>query len=614
MSEFIPQIIPDVPVEDSFKDYVTIVSEIITNSEPPRFTIGVFGGWGIGKTSFLKSLEKHLNDNQKNIVVVFFNAWRYERENHYATLPLLKSIYFALKNWESKNSSLRETTKEKLRKTLRVIEGIIKNTQIGFGVPGTPVSISTGFGGSFDSEKENVEILSEISPEKNIYYDVLRYLEDAIKELRTDNPKFRIVVLVDDLDRCAPDKAIEILNSIKIFLDIEGIIYVIALNPYVTKALLQKYYEKVGYSEEYSSEDYLSKFFQVRINLPEWDKEEIAEKIIDDIFKKTKLSYEVTTERLNKIRTKIVNALEESLTPREIKRFLNTFILRYALAKSINKKEKLGIKSDELLEIVLDMSIIDYLWHELVSYLEKGSEEEFSQLQGIVKKEDTNLSDYDFDLKEEDIEKLRDLLGDSPLFKQEYPVIKKILKIRSTIGKDTQEDESIFLDVPFSTIKKHIDYENLHSLAFTHTLNLLSKHYGHNNILIEPVIKGADRKRIRPDIIVMTEYGYILVEIKIAHSRRNLDMVLRKFLDIHNSAPRYLGKPLEKTVVVLYGLDSKVFRYLHGKILSPPLSAKVEITRNLDAIKDERTKGKLVIILQSIEEVTQTENYQDILK
>ena len=62
------------------------------------------------------------------------------------------------------------------------------------------------------------------------YYYATGFLEQALKELRRDgNDMYGIVVFIDDLDRCNPEKALEILESVKSFLDVEGIIYVLGL-------------------------------------------------------------------------------------------------------------------------------------------------------------------------------------------------------------------------------------------------------------------------------------------------------------------------------------------------------------------------------------------------
>jgi predicted KAP-like P-loop ATPase len=84
------------PILD-FNDYVTALTKIIKNSDP-KFSIGIYGEWGTGKTTLMRSIYNTLTENNENksIIPVWFNAWRYEREEQFAIIPLLKTIAFAI--------------------------------------------------------------------------------------------------------------------------------------------------------------------------------------------------------------------------------------------------------------------------------------------------------------------------------------------------------------------------------------------------------------------------------------------------------------------------------------------------------------------------------------
>ena len=81
------------PILD-FNQYGDAVTNIIKNSYP-KFTIGIFGDWGTGKTTLMEYIYRRLNDSD-NIIKVKFETWRYEREDQFALIPLLKTIAFAL--------------------------------------------------------------------------------------------------------------------------------------------------------------------------------------------------------------------------------------------------------------------------------------------------------------------------------------------------------------------------------------------------------------------------------------------------------------------------------------------------------------------------------------
>ena len=92
------------PILD-FNLYSDAISRIITKSYP-KFTTGIFGDWGTGKTT-LNSIDKILQDD-KDIVIARFESWRYERREQFALIPLLKTIAFAFPDDEQKYQNLKQ--------------------------------------------------------------------------------------------------------------------------------------------------------------------------------------------------------------------------------------------------------------------------------------------------------------------------------------------------------------------------------------------------------------------------------------------------------------------------------------------------------------------------
>ena len=61
----------------------------------PKLSIGIYGEWGSGKTTLMRLVETKLTKSEK-ILCVWFNAWRYEREEQFAIIALLKTIGYAM--------------------------------------------------------------------------------------------------------------------------------------------------------------------------------------------------------------------------------------------------------------------------------------------------------------------------------------------------------------------------------------------------------------------------------------------------------------------------------------------------------------------------------------
>src|SRR3989344_9421982 len=72
-----------------FPRYVKTLSDMIEKSTP-KFNVGIFGGWGTGKTTLMLNIENALKNN--NTGTLQFNAWRYQNETSHATIPLMLNI------------------------------------------------------------------------------------------------------------------------------------------------------------------------------------------------------------------------------------------------------------------------------------------------------------------------------------------------------------------------------------------------------------------------------------------------------------------------------------------------------------------------------------------
>jgi predicted KAP-like P-loop ATPase len=136
------KIITDEPtLEDAldFKNYSRSLAGIITNSTP-RFSIGIFGGWGTGKTSLMSMTRQILDDNDK-IVTVWFDAWRYEREEYLAVIPFLRTVKLSIDAVQKSKTGDWEKVKEGVVKAANVFSKI---TTVGI-IAGIPLQLFTCF-------------------------------------------------------------------------------------------------------------------------------------------------------------------------------------------------------------------------------------------------------------------------------------------------------------------------------------------------------------------------------------------------------------------------------------------------------------------------------------
>ncbi len=157
-----------------FNNYSHNLANIITNSTP-RFAIGIFGGWGTGKTSLMLMTKKIL-DPIPEIVTVWFDAWRYEREQNLAVIPFLRTIKLTLDASEKPKGKKWQGLKNSIT---RSAAGFLTSTKITYGIKDV-VSAETDFGRVADSLKGDGSVGDDSGI---IYYYVTQFLEKALEIL-----------------------------------------------------------------------------------------------------------------------------------------------------------------------------------------------------------------------------------------------------------------------------------------------------------------------------------------------------------------------------------------------------------------------------------------------
>jgi len=289
----------------------------------PDYSIGLYGEWGTGKTTLMKSMYENLkNDinNNSKIIPVWFNAWIYERENEFALFPLLQTIVN-----EIPNTKINKTIKQNLTRLAQGVgKGLLKSSPevISYLLPsifskqikGTIQKVSEEVTNEFISlfDRVNEKICNEM-----LYSLELENIKNEISKIRSKNCSFRIVVFVDDLDRCTPTTTLQVFESIKVFLGIEGFIYVLGIsNHTITKFINFEFKNLID------GEHYLRKVIQIPIRIPGWGAENIENELLSKYANKLDQPY---NQLILKNKEFITNLLE--FNPREIKRFINSFLI-----------------------------------------------------------------------------------------------------------------------------------------------------------------------------------------------------------------------------------------------------------------------------------------------
>lgn len=273
------------------------VAAIAVGTEGP-FTVAVTARWGHGKTSMLRLVRDLINkygaakgEEWRAVhTTVWFNAWQYEREDE-PLVPLLVAIQDALLKNEEEHTGFWKSAGVKswegLRQLPRVL-GVLASSGKAKTKVRTPwwVRLFGGVDAEVEVEVEGAKLVESICEgfraEKEVTLPVstlmkaLRDLNKISKDLRSATAKLdladrpKIVVFVDDLDRCHPDAALRLLDGIKLVLEQPGFMFVMGLDKTILEEfLVQRYHKEYGASNAKEvGQRYIDKIIQLEIPLP----------------------------------------------------------------------------------------------------------------------------------------------------------------------------------------------------------------------------------------------------------------------------------------------------------------------------------------------------------
>ena len=310
-----------------FDDYADALATVVRSSAP-RFAVGIFGDWGSGKTTLMEAIKAHL-EHDPDILSLEFNAWRYERERHLVG-PLLDVLRERLEAWV-KEQEKKQAAKDRLdsvrraaRKIRRAARAFLSGVTISAGIPGgATIEVDAG------QVAESIEDESTEQAE-SLYHAAFRELEAAVDEFRRGGIE-RVVVFVDDLDRCFPKSALEVLEAMKLFFDSQGFVFVVGLDrDVIARAITSKHpeLEETTDARQRASAEYLEKVFQVPFALPRIDIGQVQE------YAATLLQTSGWSDPQREDFTDVVQrhlvflAAENTVNPRQVKQLINSYILQ----------------------------------------------------------------------------------------------------------------------------------------------------------------------------------------------------------------------------------------------------------------------------------------------
>jgi predicted KAP-like P-loop ATPase len=447
----------------AYEPYAELIFDIATSERLNPLTIGLFGNWGSGKSTLLSLVDEKIKEKveEPKVISITVNAWMFEGYDD-AKTALMDSIVRVIND----NESIAEECKNGIGELIKKINWI----RVGGALAkkGIPLAFSAATGNPMPaimssiesiknidlSKKEEIEkiennisklkgFLKEDEPKESIVENI-RTFRVEFKKLLEDSEIENLIIMIDDLDRCTPDRILETLEAIKLFLSVKNTTFIIAMDEDVITYSVKRKYPPLNQGGEIDvSKDYIEKIIQLPIKLPELSeidiknyilllicemylKEEKLSELISKLkgkeifikgeiisstdihevlqvnkeneinFFKTGLKYEDFDEQLA-IFSKISDIISYTTikgNPRQAKRFLNTFYIRKRLADIQNIKLDLSVLAKLMVLEYTDKNLFKklYKWQ----YENDGIALQLSEIEELIlsENEETTQSKY----------------------------------------------------------------------------------------------------------------------------------------------------------------------------------------------------------------------------
>ena len=284
--------------------HASLLKNVVTNEKNLPITVGLYGDWGSGKSSILKILEEQLN-KEDDAVVVYFDGWSFESFDD-AKMALIQGIVDALENEKrffakvgdevTEDYKALKTAFKKLKKSInwmRVLKFSVKTV--------VPVATAAATGGAsliipllIEAFKDHKGDLADLltgdkaeqflkdainAEDEEKKYEAVREFRKDFEDLIKKSKQGKIVILIDDLDRCLPRHIIENLEAIKLFLDVPKTAFVIAADSFIVSNAIKSEYkdiiEAAGEEGRNIGDAYMEKFIQLPYKIPALSPKEV---------------------------------------------------------------------------------------------------------------------------------------------------------------------------------------------------------------------------------------------------------------------------------------------------------------------------------------------------
>lgn len=364
------------------------IIEIIKDNHLRPLTVGVFGDWGVGKSSILSLLKLKVELERSNDIsnshCILFNGWLFQGYED-AKTALMETVVSELAKLQPRNKKIQSLAKSLVKRInwLKVAKvssaaaltlfaglppiGLLGNLQ---NLYKKGKELTGGGDAEKKDESDDKESFLKEAEEESVTKQIHLFRKE-FKELIEKSKVDHVVVMVDDLDRCLPKAVIEILEAIRLFLFVEGTTFVLSADEKMIEYAVREHFPNLPADYQDYTKNYLEKLIQIPIRIPLLNRAQTGnyikllmlqfhlnhnyeqlQKVYEEFNKQKKrpyeakdLSYELISKTIesDSVQLKETLLVADQLTPtlamglkgnpRNIKRFMNTLFLRMKVAR-----------------------------------------------------------------------------------------------------------------------------------------------------------------------------------------------------------------------------------------------------------------------------------------
>ncbi|MDD2870151.1 P-loop NTPase fold protein [Neomegalonema sp.] len=303
----------------NYSEVSEMICDLISDDSMLPISLGVYGTWGVGKSSILHLIGSQLESEDKNLIV-FFDAWLYQdfEEAKSALMTVIaKAIY------EAAPDSLKEKAADFYRRVNKLkLFGVAAD--VGALLAGAPtLGLFRKAAGSAQEMWEGTADEDDVTAVKDAAAEAGKKASGLLKPKEKRNApeeivafrrefsalleklERRLIVFVDNLDRCLPPNAIATLEAMRLFLFMPNTAFIVAADEDMIRLSVEKHFKDPG-SQHIT--DYLDKLIQIPLRVPKLGLQEVRAYL----FMLAATKSDVAADKIEALRTYLIEKLRHS--------------------------------------------------------------------------------------------------------------------------------------------------------------------------------------------------------------------------------------------------------------------------------------------------------------